>query len=471
MRKKSEIFDVIVVGAGSGGLNIAGFMNRVGLRVLLIDKEDRAIGGDCLNYGCVPSKALIHVARLIRDGKEASEFGLNVSGEVDFRQVMRYVSEKKEFIREHENAEHFRKLGMTVVLGLASFVDHETVEVSGVHYRGKKIILATGSRPRKLNIPGIESAEVRTNETLFALDRLPGRMVVIGTGPIGIEIGQAMSIFGSKVTVVGPKLLEREDSDMVGVLQDALLQDGMEFSLDSAPVEVKNGNVLVIKDGEGVLSEIPFDMLFVSIGREIDTSKLGLGAAGIETREGGGVAVNEYLETTNKRVLVCGDVAGGYMFTHAAELHASVIINNFFSPLKKKLNTDAMAWVTYTSPEIATFGLSEKTLKDRSVSYEVIAKDFSDDDRAIVDGYTNGKVKLFISKKSKVLGGTMAARNAGELAQELMLAQSNGLTLKAFMKKVYPYPTAARVNRSLVLAHMSKKLTESSKRILRFLFH
>lgn len=466
-----KTYDVIVIGAGAGGLNIASFMNRVGFKVLLIDKEDRAIGGDCLNFGCVPSKALIHVARLVRDGKSAERFGLSVSGEVNIRKVMDYVRSKQEVIREHENAEHFRNLGMDVALGAASFADAETVEVAGVRYRGKKIVIATGSRPRKFSVPGSESVRVYDNESIFSVESLPKRLAVVGTGPIGIELGQAFSMLGSKVTVIGPRLLDKEDPEIVASLRAALEQGGMEFFLGYKPVEVKGGRTLVVANAEGDAKELPFDSLFASIGRELDFKPLNLGAAGIKTDERGKLVVDEYLRTTNKRVLVIGDAAGAHQFTHAAEVHAALVLNNFFSPLKKKLNTDAMAWVTYTTPEIATFGLGETELKRRNIPYETLVQAFAESDRAIVDEHTEGKLKLFVSPKGRILGGSMVAENAGEIAQELMLAQANGMGLSSLLKKVYPYPTAARVNRSLALSFMGRRLTGSAKRLLHLVFH
>ncbi len=470
MHTKIE-FDVIVIGAGAGGLNIAGFMNKAGFKVLLVDKEDRTIGGDCLNFGCVPSKALIHVARQVRSSNATKRFGLSSSGSVDIKKVMEYVRDKQEVIRVHENAEHFRKQGMEVVLGTASFVDSATVEVAGIRYKGKKIVIATGSRPRKLDLPGSESLQIYDNENIFSIDFLPKRMVIVGAGPIGIELGQAFAALGTKVVVVGPKLLDKEDPEIVAPLQAQLEKDGMELLLGYKPTEVRDESILVVADDAGQSREIPFDILFASIGREVDFTDLDLNAAGIKTDDHGRLFVDEYLRTTNKNVLVCGDAAGGHQFTHAAELHASVIIANFFSPLKKKLNTDTMAWVTYTTPEIATFGLGEAQLKKRALSYEVRTQNFTDSDRAIVDEHTDGKLKVFVSPKGRILGGTMVSENAGEIAQELMLAQANGMTLDSLMKKVYPYPTASRVNRSLVLAYMAKKLTPRALTLLRILFH
>lgn len=466
-----EIYDVIVIGAGSGGLNIAGFMNKVGFKVLLIDKEDRAIGGDCLNHGCIPSKALIHVARLLKDGANVERFGVSRSGIVDIAKVMTYVASKKEIIREHENADHFRKLGMDVVLGAASFINKNTVTVADKHYKGKKIIIATGSRPRRLNIPGIETVNtVYDNENIFSIKDLPKEMVIVGAGPIGIEIGQAFSAFGSKVTVVGPKLLDKEDPEIVLPLKQTLEKDGVNILLDTKPIRIEKGNELVVQDGSGGEKVIPFDMLFVSIGRILNVDKLNVENAELAINERGGLVVDKYMRTTNKNILACGDVAGGHMFTHAAELHASVIITNFFSPFKKKLNTDAMSWVTYTDPEIATFGLNEATLKERGIAYEVLSKDFTDSDRSIVDEHTLGKVKLLVSKKAILFGGSMVAHNAGELTQELMLLQSQGMSIETLLQKVYPYPTATRINRSIALSYKARSLSPRIKKILRFLY-
>ena len=468
-RNDSKIYDVIVIGAGSGGLNIAGFMNKAGFKVLLIDREDRAIGGDCLNHGCVPSKALIHNARLVKSARGSQKLGLTTQGAVDIEKVMGYIREKMEHIREHENAEYFRKQGMDVVLGLASFVDGKTIEVLGVRYAGRKIIIATGSRPRSLSIPGIEKVEVYTNENIFSLKTLPQKMVVIGAGPIGVEIGQAMSAFGTHVSIIGSKLLDKEDSEIVLPLQQALIEDGIDLYVGYKPIEFKNASTLVIENDKGERRDVDFDLLFVSIGRVLNIEKLNLATAGVQTNEKG-IVVDQYLRTTNKNILVCGDVAGGHMFTHAAELHASVIIKNFFSPFKQKLNTDSMAWVTYTSPEIATFGLNEKTLIERGVKYEVVTKEFIEDDRSIIDDHAGGKMKILLSPRGIVLGGSMVSHNAGELAQELMLLQSNKLSLDTLLKKVYPYPTATRVNRSLALSYKARSLTPWVKKLLRLLY-
>lgn len=473
MNTQKEIFDAIVIGAGSGGLNIAVFLNSIGLKVLLIDKSDRSIGGDCLNFGCVPSKALIHVARKIKAARSAEAFGVTTNGEVDMRKVIEYVHGKREHIREHENADYFRKQGLTVALGTAKFTGKNTVSVDGVEYQGKKIVLATGSRPRKLDIPGIEGAKVFTNETIFDIDYLPKKLIVVGGGPIGIELGQAFKHLGSEVCIVdrGDQVLPREDRDIAEVLHKQLEKDGVKFHFNSNTKEIK-GNTLVIEKKDGTVIEEEFDAMLVAIGRVLNTEGLDLERAGIQmTEDKRKIKVNEYLETTNPNVLVCGDIAGGHQFTHAAEVHAGVVLSNFFTLWRKKLNTDGMAWVTYTTPEIGTFGVNEKTLKERGVSYDVVDLDFSEDDRAIVDSGEFGRVKIFVDKKGIVFGGSMVGLNAGELIQELILLQSQKLPLDTLMKKVYPYPTATRINRRAAQAVAKKKLTPFAKKLLRILFH
>ena len=464
------IYDIIIIGAGSGGLNISGFMNSAGFKTLLIDKSDRNIGGDCLNYWCVPSKALIHVSRLVHDSRQAGMFGINVGGTIDMKKVMGYVDSKKEVIRLHDNAAHFRSKGIDVELGMAELAGPNSVSVNGKVYEGKRIIIATGSRPRELKVPGIEKVKFFTNETIFDMDFLPKTMVVIGGGPIGIELGQAFSRLGSDVHVIehGPKFLPKETPEIAEILHQCLLKEGIKFHFNTKIKKFSSPNEIVIineNDNESILN---FDAVLVSIGRNLNIEGLELEKAGIETVNNR-LKVDDKLRTTNKNVFVCGDVAGSYQFTHAAELHAGIILNNFFSPFKKKLNNDYLSWVTYTSPEIATFGLNEAELKRQGISYSTISMDLNDDDRAIVDEATEGKIILYISK-NRIVGGSMIAVNAGELFQELVLAMSSKLKVKNLFNKIYPYPTASRINKSAILKHFSGKLTPMAKKFLHIMY-
>jgi pyruvate/2-oxoglutarate dehydrogenase complex dihydrolipoamide dehydrogenase (E3) component len=462
------MYDIIVIGAGSGGLNIAVFMNRVGFKTLLIDKTDRSIGGDCLNWGCVPSKALIHVSKLAYGAVEAQKFGLKSTGRIDLKKVMKYIDDKKEHIRKHENAAHFRKQGIDVVLGHAKFSGPNAVTVKGKEYRGKKIVIATGSRPRKLTIPGNESVVCLTNEQIFHLEKLPKKMVIIGGGPIGIEMAQAINRLGSQVTVIerGDTFLPKESPEIANVLRTQLEKEGVKFMFNTTTKRFTSPKEIVVEQ-DGKEKKIRFDEMLVSIGRMLNVEQLDLEKAGVEV-ENGRIKVDEYLRTTNKKVYVCGDVAGSYQFTHAAELHARVLLNNFFSPFKKKLNNDHLSWVTYTDPEIATFGLNEKQLTERGIEYTKLEQDYADVDRGITDD-ASGKMVLYL-RKGKLLGGSLAAPGAGEIFQELVLANTSNLDVKHLFNKIYAYPTASRVNKKILSQYFSGKLTPFVKKLMHWLY-
>lgn len=464
MKDASPRYDIIVIGAGSGGLNIAGFMNTAGFRVLLIDKEDRAIGGDCLNYGCVPSKALIHAAREVAQARRRG-----ATSPIDLATIAARVANTKETIRTHENAAYFREKGMDVVLGTASFAGRDSVQVNGTVYRGKKIVIATGSRPAMTQIPGSKQVPVYTNESIFDLTQLPKSLVVIGGGPIGIELGQAFGQLGSAVTVVhsGPSILGREDAEIASVLHKRLESEGMRILTSSSISRIEAGHAIVATP-EGEV-RVPCDGVLLAIGRTVSFDELDLAAADIETKEGK-LALNKRLQTTNSRVFACGDAAGQHQFTHAAELHAALLIRNFFSPFKRSLTTDGLAWVTYTTPEIATFGLSAEELKKRGVKFETLRDTFEHDDRAIIDGYTDCRIVLHVGRRGRILGGSLIAPAAGEMVQELILAATERIPLRAFLTKSYPYPTASRITRRLATRFYGRSLTPFAKRVLRALY-
>lgn len=466
-------FDIIVIGAGSGGLNVASFMNRIGLSVLLVEKSEETIGGDCLNYGCVPSKAFIHAARTIASARNAKAFGLRVSGKGNLKDVMSYVKERQDTIREHENAAYFREKGIEVVIGEARFTSEDSINVSGTEYSGERIIIATGSHPRMLDINISDEMPVYTNETIFSADELPEHLVVIGGGPIGFEIGQSFARLGSSVTILNRdnKWLAKEDRDAVDILLHKMKEEGVTFIPNVSPVEVRNAKELVVKKVDGSTEVIMCDALFVSIGRELNLN-LDLEKAGIERERSGKLLLSEYLETSNKRVFAVGDAVGQHQFTHAAEVHVGLIASNFFKPhfLWKKLNTDHMAWVTYTDPEIATFGLSPKELEMRGISYEVIEERFSESDRAITDNRTEGFLRVYVGRRGKVLGGTMVGEHAGELVSELIHVMAYKKSIGSIFYRVFPYPTAARINRLIAGKFLGRKLTNQVKKILTTLY-
>jgi pyruvate/2-oxoglutarate dehydrogenase complex dihydrolipoamide dehydrogenase (E3) component len=469
-------YDIIVIGAGSGGLSVSLFMAKVGLKTLLIERSDERIGGDCLNDGCVPSKALIHVSRLMQKAKQATLFGYTISGKPDFNKAIEYVFAKQAIIRRHENADYFRKEGLKVVLGTAHFISSSAIKVGDEIYTAKKIVLATGSRPAALKVPGIEKVRQFNNENIFELNDMPASMLVVGGGPIGIEIGQALNRLGIEVTIVhrGENILPHDATEMGSILMKQLTAEGITFHLNAEVKEFTSATEAIIQQKDRNNFKQSFDAIFVAVGREITLKGLGLEQAGIQIKEEK-IVVNQYLQTTNKHVYTCGDASGSLMFSHAAEQQARLLLNNFFSPFKKKLNNDYMSWVTFTSPEVATFGLSEAALLKRNISFEKLAMNFEDDDRAIVDSYQYGKLVLYISKKGlfkkeKILGGSMIAPNAGELVQELILAMIKGLGINDIFNKIYPYPVASRVNQLIIVKHKEKQLTDTIKKLLKFLY-
>ncbi len=467
-----KIYDIIVIGAGSAGLSIGMTMNTLGFKVLMIAKTEHDIGGECLNDGCIPSKALIHVSRIMKSAKKATAFGLSITGEPAIKKIMDYVHERQEIIRKHENAKALIEQGIDIVLGEAKFTGKKEVEVNNTRFIGKNVIIATGSKPRKLKVPGIEHVKYFTNNNIFTIEDLPRNILVVGGGPIGIEIAQALNSFGRKVTIVqhGNMILEHDDEQVVAVLLHQLRQEGIECLLNADIESFTSPDNAVIKMNNGESRNLYFDAMFVGIGRELTLEPLQLQHAGIDTKDNK-IVVDKYLRTTNKNVFVCGDIAGDLKFSHAAEFHARILVNNFLSPLKKKLNNDHMSWVTFTDPEIATFGVNEKQLKDRGIKYEKLEENFSGDDRAITDNYQYGRSILYISKggwfkKEKILGGTMVAPNAGELIQELILANVSGISTSNIFKKIYPYPVAARVNQQLIVKHKEKSVSSGIKKLL-----
>ncbi len=475
MSKATE-YDIIIIGAGSGGLSVGLFMAKLGLKVLMAVKSDLEIGGECLNDGCVPSKALIHVSRIAHNAKLATEFGLDIKGKIDIQKAIRYVYSKQEQIRKHENAAWLKEQGVVVALGEAKFSGKNEITVNGEKHCSKKIVLATGSMPRKLKIPGSELIQYFDNENIFHMDSLPNRILVVGGGPIGIEIAQALSRLGSKITVIdeSDRILAHEDESLTNILLDRLKLEGIEFYFNVSLQQFTSANEAQIKHLNNEISVLNFDAVFVGIGRELVLAPLQLEKTGIQIKDGK-IVSDKKLRTTNKSVFLCGDIAGDLQFSHAAEFHARILLNNFFSPFKKELDNKNMSWVTFTDPELATFGLNEKQLLQGNIKYRKLEQEFNMDDRAITDNYQYAKLIIYISNggwfsKEVILGGTMIAPNAGELIQELILANTANISIKEIFNKIYPYPVASRINQHIIVKLKEEGLTNMVKTVLQKAF-
>ncbi len=470
MQKK--YYDIIIIGAGSGGLNIAGFFSRINLNVLLIDKKDEDIGGDCLNTGCIPSKALIHVANQINEAKNADRFlAADNHREVDIKKVTEYILSKQNHIKKTENKEYLQSKGIDYISGDVKFVSKTTVSLNGSFYTAKNFVLATGSRARKLSVENDKSVPEYTNETIFSIDFLPKRFVFIGGGPINCELGQAFSRLGSQVIILnsGKRILEKEVEDVSTMLHKVFTDEKMTVTNTTNIVKIEDKKVWYTVTGSEEVLSIETDAVFVGIGRELNIDNLDLEKGGVQIHESKTkLIIDDYLRTTNPHVYVVGDVAGNYQFTHAAEMHAKVVIKNMLSPFKEKFDAKNIAWVTYTSPEVATFGISKKDAEMKGLT--ILQKRFSHEDRAIVDENENGNLMLYIDKGNYIQGGTMIAKNAGEISQELLLAMSSKIKLSALFNKVYPYPTASRINKQITGEYMSSKLTNKIMWLLRFVY-
>ena len=453
-------FDIIIIGGGSAGLGAIGMAQEIGWKPLVIDKEEAHIGGDCLNFGCVPSKALIHLAKQFHGAKKSSQFGLNVSGKADMKKILDYVHTKQAVIREHESADHLRSQGIDLKIGTASFVDEKTIQVGNEYFTSERIIIATGSRPRHIPFKGIDQVKVFTNENLFyEMTELPERFLVVGGGPIGCEMAQTFQRFGSQVTLVnrGDRILGKEREAYSKILEGELEKEGMKIIEHASLSEFKNSNIAIVEVKDQGKIEIEFDAVLMAIGRVLNLEDLQLEKGGIKTDDRGRMVLDDYLRTTNPRVFASGDAAGMYQFSHGAEMHTRLLSYNFKHNFNKKHDAQYLSWVTFTQPEIATFGMTEEDLQKKGINFWRQDQDFGHDDRAIVDEYTYGKITLFLTpktfwnKKRKILGGSIIAPNAGELMQELTLAMEAEIPIDQIYEKIYAYPVASRINQQTVM--------------------
>ncbi len=461
-------YDVIVLGAGSGGLNIASFMNTLKLKVLMVEKH--LVGGDCLNYGCVPSKALLSIAHLVNCARKAGEFGLHTVGNVEMNRVARKIKERQEVIRVHENPDYFREKGIDVEIGAPRFTGTNSIVINDKECYARRIVIATGSRPAVPPIEGLDKIDYLTNETIFANKQLPGKLLVIGGGPIGIEMAQAYQRLGSQVTVVdmAQQVLPKEDKDIAEALAAVLKKEGVDIRTGVTVERFPDSRSVIIKNPGGQEESLAFDRVLVAAGRRLNIEDLDLEKAGIKFKNNR-LMVDEYMRTSNKKIFCCGDAAGGFQFTHWAEYQAAIVIKNMLSPFKKKADSSIVAWVTYTDPEVATFGLWPGELKRKKIKFETISIPVKEVDRAVCEGIEDGVLKLHIAKE-KIRGGTLMAKNAGEMVGELISFMTSKIPFPRLYDRIYPYPTMARIHRKAVQESLGKKLTPGAVKTLRILF-
>lgn len=461
-------YDLVVLGAGTAGLVSAAIAAGLGGRVALIERA--LMGGDCLNVGCVPSKALLRAARAWSEARSARDRfgGPKAAGPGDFGAAMERMRRLRAELSPNDSASRFRDLGVDVFLGTGRFTGPEVVEVNGRSLRFRRAILATGARPVIPEIPGLRASAPLTNETIFTLTELQPRLLVIGGGPIGCELAQAFARFGSAVTLIeaGARLLPRDDPDAARQVRRALEKDGVVVLLDARVVRVaSDGRVNRAQvERAGEAGEVEAERILVATGRAPNVEEIGLEAAGI--RAGArGVETDERLRTTNHRVLAVGDVNGRFPFTHAADAEARIAVQNALFFGRKQVSDLVIPWCTYTSPEVAQVGIGAEEAIRRAGEVETITVPLAEVDRARLDGEEEGFLRVHLRAGSdSILGATVVAEHAGDLIAPLAMAMTAGLGLDRIGSTVLPYPTVAEAVRRAADAHRRKRLTPAVRR-------
>ncbi len=453
--------DICVIGGGSGGLSVAAAAAAFGVPVVLIERHK--MGGDCLNTGCVPSKSLLAAGRRAAIMRSAGAFGVTASSiDVDFGKVHDHVQRVIAAIAPTDSVERFAGLGVRVIKGHAKFKDRRTVVVGDVEIRARRVVIATGSTPALPPIPGLDGGPYLTNESVFDLTERPDRLIVIGAGPIGLEMAQAFRRLGSEVTVLEAATpLAKDDPECAAVVLDQLEREGVVIRSGVKIVRVKHaGNrVSVTFEGAGGEETVEGRYLLVATGRKPTTDGIDLDAAGIKY-DRTGILVNKRLKTANRRVYAIGDAAAGQLqFTHAANYHAGLVIRNALFRLPVKVNNDAIPWVTYTEPELAQTGLTEAQARGRGIKIRILRWPYHDNDRAQAERETRGHIKVITSTKGKILGASIVGAQAGELIAMWTLAIAQGLNIRSLTGIVLPYPTLSEIGKRAAIDYFTPSLT------------
>ena len=462
-------YNLVVLGGGTAGLITAAGAAGLGAKVALVEREH--LGGDCLNVGCVPSKALLRAARAVADVRDADQYGVEVppGTRVNFPAVMERMRRLRSEISPHDSAQRYRdELGVDVFLGEGRFVESDSVEVDGRRLRFRRAVIATGARAMPLPIPGLAEAGYLTNETVFSLTELPKRLAIIGAGPIGCELAQAFSRFGSQVTLleVMPQILIREDRDAAALIQAALIRDRVSLVLGCQLTGVeRDGQDKVLRvEKDGQQEEVRVDAVLLGVGRAPNVEGLNLEAVGVEFDTKQGVKVDNRLQTTNPRIYAAGDICSPYKFTHMADALARIVIQNTLFVGRAKASALTVPWCTYTDPEIAHVGLYAHEAEKQGIAIQTFHQEMGQVDRAVLEGDTDGFVKIHTKAgKDTILGATIVTRHAGEMISELTLAMVGGLGLSTLARTIHTYPTQAEAIKRAADAYNRTRLTPRVK--------
>jgi pyruvate/2-oxoglutarate dehydrogenase complex dihydrolipoamide dehydrogenase (E3) component len=463
-------YNLVVIGAGTAGLVTAAGAAGLGARVALVERG--LMGGDCLNVGCVPSKSLIRAGRAVADVRGAAEYGVRVppGASADFGAVMDRMRRLRARISRVDSAARFRDLGVDVFFGAARFSGPDTVDVAGVTLRFKKAVIATGARAAEPPIPGLAEGGYLTNETVFSLTELPRRLAVIGGGPIGCELAQAFARFGAQVFLLEGEgqILPREDRDAAEQVARALSRDGVELRLATRVERIERdgaARAIHVTSGGGT-GRLAVDAILVAVGRAPNVEGLGLESVGVAHDTRAGVTVDDRLRTTNPRIYAAGDVCSAHKFTHNSDAQARIVIQNALFLGRARASALTLPWCTYTDPEVAHVGLSEREAAARGIAVRTFVQELADVDRAVLDGEAEGFVKVHVrAGTDRILGATIVARHAGEMLPELTLAIATGTGLGRIASVIHTYPTQAEAIRKLGDAYNRTRLTPLVKRL------
>ncbi len=465
----ASCYNLVVIGAGTAGLVTAAGAASLGAKVALVERG--LFGGECLNTGCVPSKALIRSSRAIFAARNAADFGISVQGvSFDFGKTMERMRRLRADISSHDSLARFSgELKVDVFLGQARFTGRDAIEVNDTRLCFKKAVICTGSRPVVPPIPGIAEAGFLTNETVFRLTDLPKRLAVVGGGPIGCELAQAFARMGSSVVLLekGKQLLPREDADAALLVRQALERDGVSVRLGSSvsAVDQAAGEKRISVESSGGRTELTVDSILVAVGRIPNIDAMDLEKAGVSSEPRRGVIVNDCLQTTNPDVYAAGDVCSAYRFTHAADAMARIVIANALFAQRQNFSDLVIPWCTYTDPEVAHVGLYEKDAGN--AGFDAFTVPLSEVDRAVLDSEPVGFTRVLLKKGTdRIAGATIVARNAGDMINELTLAMTAGVGLSTIGRTIHPYPTQSEAIRKLADRYNKTRLTPFVKRLL-----
>ncbi|HET6516591.1 MAG TPA: FAD-dependent oxidoreductase [Thermodesulfovibrionales bacterium] len=470
-------FDIGILGGGSGGLTVAAGAAQLGAKTLLVDKEGR-LGGDCLHYGCVPSKTLIMTARVRHLMQRAGRYGLPGLDlpPVNFGEVAKRIQHVIGIIQKHDSEERFCRLGAKVEFGESTFIDEHSIRLNGTTYSAKNWVIATGSSPSTPAIQGLDKTPFITNRHIFSLERLPKSMIIFGGGPVGTEMAQAFVRLGSKVTLIqrADQILPKEDKDMADLVMNVLRNEGVTFYLKTSVESVRDlgsEREVLIKTSEGSTVTLRSERILLATGRDPNVEGLGLKEIGVYF-DMKGIEVDDRMRTTHKHIYAIGDVNGRYLFTHAAGYEGGIVVGNAVFHLPRKADFTYLPWCTYTDPELANIGMNETIAKVAGIEYSVWTEEFRSNDRSLAEGEEAGKIKMLLNAKEEPIGVQIFGPHAGELVNEWVAVMNGKVRFSSLVSAIHPYPTLGEINKKVAANFLSTKIfSDKVKKGLRFFFN